>query len=244
MQLTLVAAFTFLAACSGALRAKFPTEEEVRSKLHRGMTADEVLATFGEPTGHQWVDVRLGGKVRYLAPSAARTKNEPGYTGFTIYFDRGKVWDWELIVLNPSYEHRLLGSTRSKSVLGGLALLLVGGAAFIAFRRARSSRNERNEMLRAYEMRAMPTAELPPEFQFIRAETTLQAVVDKAGPHSRITQLPTAGGDGQHGAGISAFEYELPDDGAVIVMPEHPFQPESRIRAVFYRPPRRRTELI
>ena len=236
-------AVMLLAGCSG-LRAKFPTEEEVRGKLRRGMTADEVLAAFGEPPGHQWVDVQLGGKVRYIAPAAARTKREAGYAGFTVYFDRGKVWDWEVIVMNPSYEHRLFASTTTRSLLGAIALALVGGAAYFAFRRARSAQSERNELLQAYETRAIPTAELPPEFRFITNETTLQMVADKAGPHSRLINLPAKAGAEQKGAAFAAFEYELPDHGAVIVMPEHPPQPESRIRAVVYRRPQRRTELI
>ena len=238
MSLTLVVALACLAGCSGGLRAKFPTEEEVRGRLHRGMAADEVLATFGQPAGHQWVDVQLGGKVRYIAPPAARTKKEAGYAGFTVYFDRGKVWDWEVIVMNPSYEHRLLASTRSRSVLGALALVLLGGAGYVAFRRGRQVRSERNELLHAYEARAIPTAELPPEFQFITSATTLQTVGDKAGPHSRVTKLPMDASAQQQGATVTAFEYELPEHGAVIVMPEHPSGPESRIRAVLYRRPR------
>ena len=235
-----LAAVTLLGGCSG-LRAKFPTEEEVRGKLHRGMTADEVLATFGEPAGVQWVDVKLGGKVRYIAPPAARSKKEAGYAGFTIYFDRGRVWDWELIVMNPSYEHRLLASARNNSVLGAVAFLLLGGAGFLVLRRARSVQSERKELLDAYNAGAIPTEELPPDFQFITGETTLQTVSDKAGPHSRLTKLSVRAGSDQQAASVPAFQYELPEHGAVIVMPEHPFQPDSRVRAVVYRRPVRQS---
>lgn len=235
-----LSAVTLLTGCSG-LRAKFPTEEEVRGKLHHGMTADEVLATFGQPAGVQWVDVQRGGKVSYIAPPGARTKKEAGYAGFTIYFDRGRVWDWEVIAMNPSYEHRLLASAQSKSVLGAVAFVLLGGAGFLAFRRARSVQSERKELLDAYEARAIPTEELPPDFQFITRETTLQTVGDNAGPHSRLTKLQVSAGSGQQGASVPAFEYELPERGAVIIMPEHPFQPDSRVRAVVYRRPVRQS---
>ena len=83
MRLRLVAAATAVAClvvgCSDALRAKFPTEEEARGRLRKGMTAEEVLATFGEPIGQNWVDVQLGGKVRYIAPVRARTRKGEGY---------------------------------------------------------------------------------------------------------------------------------------------------------------------
>ena len=35
---------------------------------------------------------------------------------------------------------------------------------------------------------------------------------------------------------IVTYEYDLPYHAAVIVMPEFPFELQSRIRAVFYRP--------
>jgi hypothetical protein len=37
-------------------------------------------------------------------------------------------------------------------------------------------------------------------------------------------------------ATIVTFEYDLPYHAAVIVMPEFPFEQQSRIRAAFYRP--------
>ena len=51
------------------LRAKFPTEEEVRGKLHDGMTCRaRFWRSSASLPGHQWVDVKLGGKVHYIAP--------------------------------------------------------------------------------------------------------------------------------------------------------------------------------
>jgi hypothetical protein len=171
----LLVALPLLGACSGGLRAKFPQEEEVRARLEKGMTAEQVLATFGEPPGHQWVDVKLGGKVHYIAPAATRTRPGEGYAGFTVYFDRGKVWDWEVILLNPSYEPRVLPQgARSWQVRVGLLLLLATGG-FFAVRYARSYSSSRRELLEAYAARTMPTAELPPDFRFLTHDDTTAA---------------------------------------------------------------------
>jgi len=72
--------------------------------------------------------------------------------------------------------------------------------------------------------------------------------LDRVGPCSREAWLPI---DPQAGLGsgfavtksgraaILTFEYHLPYHAAVIVMPEYPFEPENRIRSVFYRPMQR-----
>ncbi len=222
-----------LSACSGGLRAKFPTEEEVRGKLHRGMTAEQVLATFGEPAGHQWVDVNLGGKVHYIAPPWTRSRAGSGYAGFTVYFDRGKVWDWEVILLNPSYEPLLLPQGARSWQVQVIAVLLLTAAGFLAVRLARSYHDARRELLRAYAAREIPTAELPPDFRFLTADASLQTVLDQAGPPSRTIQLPVRQSSGD--VPIQVLEYELPNDAALFVMPEQPAAPDSRIRAVVYR---------
>ena len=227
----IVAALSFLSACSGALRAKFPTEDEVRGKLQKGMTAEQVLATFGEPPGHHWVDVKLGGKVHYIAPVAARTKPGEGYAGFTVYFDRGKVWDWEVILLNPSYEHRLLARTSARP-LAIVGLVVVGAAGYAVFRVVRDRREEEEALRATYRASEIPTADLPSDFRFITRGTTLQQVIEQAGPPSRTKAIELDGN------ALSVFEYELPARGAVVVMPELPFEPESRVRAVLYRRPR------
>ena len=224
-----------LAACSSVLRARFPTEEEVHAKLARGMTAEQVLATFGEPPGHHWVDVKRGGKVPYIAPVAARIRPGEGYAGFTVYFDRGKVWDWEVIRLNPSYEHRLLALPRTKWALSMAGLVILLAAGYFVFRLVRANRSEREEFQNAYAAAEIATADLPPDFQFITRDTTLQMVFDKAGPHSRDKQFGAT--ETANAAAFRAFIYELPGRGAVAIMPEPPFNAESQIRAVFYRRP-------
>jgi hypothetical protein len=196
--------------------------------------------TFGEPAGVQWVDVKLGGKVRYIAPPAARTKKEAGYAGFTIYFDRGRVWDWELIVMNPSTS---IGcSPRRETIRCWGCCVPVARRRRVSRVAARTVGAERTKgVARCLRCRRDSTEELPPDFQFITRETTLQTVSDKAGPHSRLTKLSVRAGSDQQAASVPAFEYELPDHGAVIIMPEHPFQPDSCVRAVVYRRPVRQS---
>ena len=219
-----------LAACSGkSVRAKFPTEEEVRGKIARDMTAEQVLATFGNPPGHQWVDVKLGGKVHYIAPPATRTRKEMGYAGFTVYFDRGRVWDWEVILSNPSYEHRLLPAGLRSWQAQVLGVVFLIACAYGAVRFARSRFGLRTELRQAYAAHAIPTTELPPDFKFLTHDATLQNVLDRAGAPSRVGSLRL-----ENSGSVSVFRYELPNDAALFVMPDPPGQPESRIRAVVY----------
>ena len=235
VAVALIAPLALLAACSGAMRAKFPLEHEVRAKLHRGMTAEEVLATFGEPPGHHWVDVNRGGKVHYIAPVAARTKPEEGYAGFTVYFDRGRVWDWEVIRMKPAYEHRLMLFPGGRWVLGAMGLGILGVGGYSAFRIMRAKRAEVASLQQAYNASDIPVGDLPPDFRFVNRETTLQTVAERAGPWTRAKKLPAGSSGGE--AALVVFEYELPGRGAVIIMPDPPFTRESRIRAVFYRRP-------
>jgi hypothetical protein len=93
----------------------------------------------------------------------------------------------------------------------------------------------------------IPTRELPAEFRFITSGTTIQEVIDKVGPYSRIRKHlahPSFGTGYGLSTGPSGMpmlvlvEYDLPYHAAVILLPEPPFQPQDRIRAAFYRPPR------
>jgi len=229
----LLAVGFLLASCSGGLRSTFPREEEVRGKLEKGMTAEQVLATFGNPPGLQPVDVKRGGKVHYVAPAATRTRKEMGYAGFTVYFDRGTVWDWEVILLNPSHEHRLLANGARSWQLQVVFVVVAAVAGFFGIRFRRRYSSERKELLQAYSARDIPTAELPPDFRFLTHDTTVQMVLDEAGPPSRKSKLPVKQQSGE--APVEVFEYELPNDGALFVIPEVTAQLESRIRAVVYR---------
>jgi hypothetical protein len=100
------------------------------------------------------------------------------------------------------------------------------------------------DALAVYAARDIPSRQLASEFHFITHETTLKEVFDKVGPCSREVKLPVdssaVAGFGfvetaRGGAAILTFEYDLPYSAAVIIMPEYPFEPSDRIRAVFYR---------
>ena len=145
--------------------------------------------------------------------------------------------------MNPSYEHRLTLSTQSKWMIVGAASALIGAIGYVAFRRAQLDRSRREELLEAYANRVIPTAELPPDFSFVGPETTLQMVAERAGPYTRSRRVPATAA--RYGAPdspreatslpLTVFEYELPGGSAIVVMPEPPFEPNSRIRAVVYR---------
>lgn len=101
------------------------------------------------------------------------------------------------------------------------------------------------ELAQAFENREIQSNNLPKEFRFITRDTILKEIIDKIGEPSRVVEIPISA---EHGLGyalvssktgramIVTYEYDLPYHAAVIVMPEFPFEQQSRIRAVFYRP--------
>jgi len=88
--------------------------------------------------------------------------------------------------------------------------------------------------VRAYALRDIDTTVLPSTFRFITHDTTLQEVIDRLGPASRVFELALRhrDGDAEH---FKAHEYDLPYNAAVIIMPQRPFEPEDKIRAVYMR---------
>jgi hypothetical protein len=86
----------------------------------------------------------------------------------------------------------------------------------------------------AYAHRDIDTAELPITFRFITHDITLQQVIDQLGPASRVVDLALRhrDGDTEH---FKGHEYDLPYGAAVVVMPQRPFEPEDKIRAVYMR---------
>jgi hypothetical protein len=90
------------------------------------------------------------------------------------------------------------------------------------------------DAMRAYAHRDIDSAELPPTFRFITHDTTLQQVIDRLGPASRVVDLALrhTDGDTEH---FKAHEYDLPYSAAVLIMPQRPFEPEDKIRAVYMR---------
>ncbi|SRR6266498_3062090 len=88
--------------------------------------------------------------------------------------------------------------------------------------------------VQAYGDRGIDTTALPPTFRFITHDTTLQEVIDRLGPASRVIELAWRHRDRdiEH---FKAHEYDLPYKAAVIIMPHRPFEPDDKIRAVYMR---------
>jgi hypothetical protein len=88
--------------------------------------------------------------------------------------------------------------------------------------------------VRSYALRDIDTTVLPSTFRFITHDTTLQEVIDRLGPASRVFELALRhrDGDAEH---FKAHEYDLPYNAAVIIMPQRPFEPEDKIRAIYMR---------
>jgi hypothetical protein len=227
------------------LRARaFPSEEQLKSNLRVGLTADEVIALFGEPSGGRVVPC-YECAFTYIPPLGSLTVEKEGYTGVRIRFSDGKVRDWYIYRGNPSYaepkappEFRFwlwfFGITFALGIVSKLIIRATPVAAVVS-----------REVAQAFENREIRTEELPSEFRFITHDVTLAEVTDKAGRPSRVVRVPISAESGlgyalvssnTSDAAIVTYEYDLPYHAAVIVMPEFPFEAQSRIRAVFYRP--------
>jgi hypothetical protein len=237
--------FCFLIGC--VCSHGFPTEEQIKSQLRRDMTPEEVVALFGEPNSGR-PDNCITCTFRYLAPIGSLTVEHEGYIGAEIRFSEGKVRDWRFFTGNPSHdpsmrmqmplfvkwEFWIIGILIVLGIISGLLLRIVP-VGIVKY----------NDVLAAYAAREIATQRLPSEFHFITHDTTLQEVIDRLGPCSREVRLPVDPESGlgyafaptkSGGAAILTFEYHLPYHAAAIVMPEYPFEPQNRIRAVFYRP--------
>ena len=145
LQIGLLATALLLTSCGSGWRSSFPTEEEVREKLHPGMTAEEVFAAFGKPEGHQFIKFEIGGKLHYVAPPATRTAPREGYAGFSVLFVKDRVFDWEVIQLKPAYEPRLLASWQDKWGVALVVAVCVAVAAAFVIRWAWLRRQRRLE---------------------------------------------------------------------------------------------------
>jgi len=221
----------------------FPNEEQLKSKLRVGLTADEVVALFGESKSGR-VTPCIDCTFTYLPPLGSLTVPKEGYSGLRIRFGDGKVRDWTIYTSNPSY-------AEPKAPLEFRAWLWFFGIMFalgiigkLIIRTTPVATVAPREVAQAFENREICTEELPAEFRFIIHEVSLQEVIDKLGKPSRIVKVPISAKSGlgyalvssnTSNAAIVTYEYDLPYHAAVIVMPEFPFQIQNRIRAVFYR---------
>ncbi len=100
MKRFLFFAIYFFACCFVA--DGFPSEERLKSKLRVGLTADEVVALFGEPNSGRVVPC-IDCTFTYVPPLGSLTIPKEGYAGLRIRFGDGKVRDWTIYTSNPSY---------------------------------------------------------------------------------------------------------------------------------------------
>jgi hypothetical protein len=237
----LLVAIGFLAFCSRA--EAFPSEEQLKYKLRVGLTADEVVALFGEPSGGRAVPC-VNCTFTYIPPLGSLTVEKEGYYGVSIQFDDGKVRDWRTYTANPSYAEPkaplafrislwFFGITFVVGIISKLLIRVMPVAATVA-----------GEVAQAFENHEIHSEELPSEFRFITHHSTLREIIDNVGNPSRVVRVPISAESGLGYALVSSntskaeivtYEYDLPYHAAVIVMPEFPFELQNRIRAVFYR---------
>jgi hypothetical protein len=231
-----------LFACCFAAEA-FPSEEQLKSKLRVSLTADEVVALFGEPNSGRVMPC-IDCTFTYVPPLGSLTVPKEGYAGLRIDFIGGKVRDWTLYTSNPSYaEPKAPLAFRGFLWFFGISFTL-GIIAKLIIRLTPVAAVASREVAQAFENREIRTKELPPEFRFITHDMRLQEVIDKLGEPSRIVKVPINAERGLGYALVSSntsdativvYEYDLPYHAAVIVIPEFPFDMQNRIRAVFYR---------
>ena len=88
----------------------------------------------------------------------------------------------------------------------------------------------------AFVHRRIVPAELPPDFRSLSHEKTLEQVIQEHGEPTRKIELVAPPTTDERSLKFFAYEYELPYEAAVLVMPEPPSEPNSKIRAVCFRP--------
>ena len=218
----------------------FPTESEVHANLRPGMTVDQVLALFGEPFSGR-PEMCTSCRFRYLAPTGLRTVQRKGYQGFEVQFDEGRVRTWRAFYGFPSYDATALEPPRAfKWWLIGWPLTFIVGFIVAFFRGIPLALTQRARMLRAFVGMKIPP-KLPPDFAFITHDTTFHEIIQRSGPCTRELEFAVRSEElhdyplirTKKGApGIRTFVYELPYS-SLIVMPEYPFETESRTRAVY-----------
>jgi hypothetical protein len=217
----------------------FPTEDEIKNKIHAHMTREEVVQALGDPNGEHRVDARTM-EARYLPALALLDKMEPGYIGFVVTFEDGVVRDWRVLTGEPSYAPNA-GARAFKWWLIlwpslFVALLIIGRIRAIPV-----AINERADMLQAFTAMKIPPR-LPADFAFITHDTSLRELLQRVGPCSRelnfavrpdeVSNYPLI--ETKSGAqAIRTLVYDLPDSDSLMVMPEYPFEETSVIRAVY-----------
>jgi hypothetical protein len=114
--------------------------------------------------------------------------------------------------------------------------LFLAGWLFLLARQFVSGVNEYREATDAFLHRRIVPGELPPDFRSLSHEKTLQQVIDEFGQPSRKIELIAPSPAFERGVKFFAYEYALPYEAAVLVMPEPPSDRNCKIRAVYFRP--------
>jgi TonB family protein len=222
--------------------ARFPSEEEMKARLRKGMAMQDVIAAFGEPNGQ--VGTRSTDcAFRYVAPFSYLTAEREGYIGFEVQFYRGQVVGWRSFRGFPSYEP--FHVPREARLFGKFYLILIGILLFVGFGTRRLIRMSQDvSLLKSFNRREIAAEDLPPEFRFLTHANTLEEAKDRLGEPTRIRKVSVdaskvrsagfiEGDDGQ--PAILVVEYELPNGDTVDLVPEYPFELGSRIGTVHYR---------
>jgi len=217
----------------------FPTEDEVKNKIHAGMTREDVVRALGDPNSEHRVDSRTM-EASYLPTLALLDKFEPGYIGFVINFQDGLVRDWRVLTGEPSYSPGA-GAGFFKWWLILWPSLFVVLLIIRWIRGVPTVLNQRSEMLDAFTRMKIPPR-LPADFAFISHDTSVCELVQRVGPCSREINFAVSPDEVSNyplietkngGSAIRTLVYDLPDSDSLIVLPEYPFQDTSVIRAVY-----------
>lgn len=207
------------------------------------MTPKQVRALFGAPRSSDEEQRRHKLEYHFYPSLSLLTGEHDGYMGFAVRFEDERLVSWFPIRGNPCYEPphvppevKWLG----KFYLGvGLTLFFLVGLGRRAW-----SYTQGLSLVEAFNARTIATSQLPAEFRFITAETTLQEVIDRVGKPTSLQPMTVdlqqirrsdliVGADG--GPAIVVAEYELPNGAAVVLVPECPFEPDCRIRTAVCR---------
>jgi hypothetical protein len=151
----------------------FPSEQNVNSKLRPGLTADEVVAMFGEPANGRVVPC-IDCTLDYVAPIGSLTVEREGYAGVSISFRGGRVIDWHIYKSNPSYAEQPVLPPLARWLLSFLGILFgLGLLLKLLIRVIPRAVLASNEVAQAFEERSIQIDDVPAEFRFITHETTV-----------------------------------------------------------------------
>ncbi len=245
MKAFVAAALGCFIALTPLAASDFPTEKGLSQKLRVGMTEQEVVALCGAPSRRE-SERRYGDSLRYYPSIHLLTEDHEGYMGFQVHLVDGRVKDWQPIRGNPSYAPPHL--PREFHWLKVFYMVAIGGALLYGILRAFDrGMNEEQLLRKAFEERAIPTPRLPRDFAFVNRDTTVQEVVERLGPwtarrehgvSARFAETYNTMTTATDSPAIVSYDYELPYNAAVLILPEYPFELDCRVRAIHYRPTR------